>query len=218
MTWSTHIINSTVVSGIYVNGTNKLVSCGNYGSLYTSSNDGISWTYKNTSLPNMWFFGIDFTDSLHGFVTGGNRISNNNGIVLYTSDGGINWSSTYINNAKRLTSVHFNSENNGYTVSLFGGIYKYTQPSASINKNKANQFEFSIFPNPTTNFFTINIENGFDKKTQVNILNLDGKLVYSDKLISNKTKIDLSNYGSGIYFVSIVLDGNKMSTKKIIVN
>ncbi len=55
-----------------------------------------------------------------------------------------------------------------------------------------------IYPNPSNGLFTIQL----DKKAEVKVMNILGSVVYNQNL-SGKSKIDLSNQASGIYFLNI---------------
>ena len=83
-------------------------------------------------------------------------------------------------------------------------------PFGSTNINNIEN-NISIYPNPTTNFITINAEN----ITSVKIINITGKIISSYEVTDNSTTIDLSNIEKGIYFVKINTE-NSTYTKKII--
>ncbi len=87
------------------------------------------------------------------------------------------------------------------------GAYEY-ESSLLINENLFNNI--SIYPNPTINTLTINLENKILKK--VAIYNELGQ-----KVKETITKeIDVSNLSSGIYFVKIYLQSDNIFVKKII--
>jgi hypothetical protein len=63
--------------------------------------------------------------------------------------------------------------------------------------------EISIYPNPTSNWFTlINKTNSIDNY-KINLINSLGVIVYSTTTNSNQTNFDLTNHPAGIYFVEI---------------
>jgi hypothetical protein len=72
---------------------------------------------------------------------------------------------------------------------------------------------YQIYPNPTKGLFTINI-TGMNSNMDLEIINMQGKVIRSEKLINNKQNltenIDLSMYPKGIYFVKFI---NKNFTK-----
>lgn len=69
--------------------------------------------------------------------------------------------------------------------------------------------DFSIFPNPSNGMVTIqNVGNGTNG-AQVEIMSLDGKVVYSAELkldSSKQQRLDLSAYSKGLYIVRITSD------------
>ena len=81
------------------------------------------------------------------------------------------------------------------------------------NSNKA-EVEFSIYPNPFTSSFKLEL-NEINNDTEISIVNMLGKEV--KQIITNQieTEINLSKYSSGIYFVK-VKQGDVISTKKIL--
>jgi len=100
----------------------------------------------------------------------------------------------------------------------------YTSPSApsSINSIENRNDIISIFPNPSTGMYTLNIKS--DKFNSVNsnyykIYDLTGNVLYN-KRIENSTmdyseRIDLSSYTNGIYFTEISIDGLRKMIKLI---
>lgn len=74
---------------------------------------------------------------------------------------------------------------------------------------------FMIYPNPTTNDFTV--KNISSNKTSVlQIINIVGEVVYTEKLFGKNECVVHSNLSTGIYFVS-VSDERRNAVKKLIV-
>jgi PKD repeat protein len=80
--------------------------------------------------------------------------------------------------------------------------------------------QVSIYPNPSTGLFNLNINNTNATKAQINISNILGKVVYSaQEQINNNTfskEIDLQNLANGAYFVKAIVDNKIFSSKLII--
>lgn len=76
------------------------------------------------------------------------------------------------------------------------------QQTVSLNTLKsegfANDYNFSVFPNPAENFITIQCES-FDNE-KIEIYDVLGQLIKSIT-VSNNQKIDISNLSKGIYFI-----------------
>jgi Secretion system C-terminal sorting domain len=68
-----------------------------------------------------------------------------------------------------------------------------------------------IYPNPTTGIFTISIK----EDASVKMYDMFGKLIYTSKTNIGESKIDISNYPSGIYLLQVETENGSV-TKKII--
>ena len=77
-----------------------------------------------------------------------------------------------------------------------------------------NIIAFETFPNPSTGIFTI--VQGAKDKTQIEIYNIGGELIYRTTITAPQTTIDLSKQPKGIYFMRIT-DGRQNLTEKIII-
>ena len=75
--------------------------------------------------------------------------------------------------------------------------------------------EISLYPNPANDYITIDIPTTYNKST-LQILNVQGQLVYSQKVTEGVQNIQLDNLVSGLYMVTIQADGKRYSQKLII--
>jgi hypothetical protein len=96
----------------------------------------------------------------------------------------------------------------------------YVCTPAGVNENTQEAF-LTAFPNPANSFVNIHYEVKDAYKTgKIILYNMLGKEV-SEISISDKqglSKLSLSDLMTGIYFYSIVLDNNIVTTKKLIVS
>jgi len=72
-----------------------------------------------------------------------------------------------------------------------------------------------IYPNPSA--VTLNVENVFGSKLELNMLNKYGESVDFKIIPNGKSTFDVSHLSSGNYFINIISNGELMETKKIIV-
>ncbi len=84
-----------------------------------------------------------------------------------------------------------------------------------LSNDYFEKFDFSLAPNPSQDYLEINFENGFTEEATVEFYNEIGQICKTMHLNSNKTKIELNNLSSGIYFVKLKTE-NKTVTKKLI--
>lgn len=64
-----------------------------------------------------------------------------------------------------------------------------------------------VYPNPTSNFIDLNLGNSFDGNQEVNLYNMNGQVVLTEKITASTLKLDLSHLSNGTYVVT-VQDGN----------
>ena len=90
----------------------------------------------------------------------------------------------------------------------------------SVTRNQEisiNESSFSAFPNPSKGNFTVKV-SGFSEQKEHNleILSLDGKLLYQTKLLKLETEINSNNLKPGFYFVKVSSE-KSIQTKKILI-
>jgi len=78
------------------------------------------------------------------------------------------------------------------------------EPVTGNQEISINENTFSIYPNPTNSAFTVNLSN-FSKleEQQLELLTLDGKLIYQTKLLDVETTINPGQIKPGIYLVKV---------------
>ncbi|WP_336716146.1 T9SS type A sorting domain-containing protein [Chryseobacterium mucoviscidosis] len=146
-------------------------------------------------------------------------------ILNFNNNGTLNTSFSY--DGKVLVSFGA-SYNYGNSVSiqpdgkvLLAGSYNY--PSAAslarlFNQSYLNTSEidekniFTIYPNPTTDYFTISKSGINEKVEKVEIFDEAGRIIKTVFIKLNDTKIEVSDLSSGIYYVHL-----KNITKKLII-
>jgi hypothetical protein len=74
--------------------------------------------------------------------------------------------------------------------------------------------DFSVYPNPASNQLTI--ENGLELEMQISIMNIEGKIVYTNEFSGTSSTIDVSNLKAGIYLIQITTDSGNIVKRVII--
>ena len=72
------------------------------------------------------------------------------------------------------------------------------------------------YPNPTTDFLTLNIENYDNENVSYQLFDMSGKLIESKKLTGSETTIPMINRVSSIYFLKVFCNQTEVKTFKII--
>lgn len=101
-------------------------------------------------------------------------------------------------------------------------IVNYIFDDVNIQDHVVNVNKFNAYPNPATSQVTVQYElanRTAGDNAQIIITSLVGNKVYSQAINNNngKASIDLSTLVAGIYFYSLEVNGQIVSTKKLIV-
>ena len=130
-----------------------------------------------------------------------------------------------------------NISGNGNSVSFSIGQLFYTADSGkggSVSSGIQQAFEilveteiksagginlqFSVFPNPATDFLLLKVENFEIVNISFQLYNLSGKLLEFRKVEFAETKIDMSEYENAIYFLKVTQHDKIVKSFKIIKN
>ena len=84
----------------------------------------------------------------------------------------------------------------------------------TLSSNPLNEKSFSLYPNPVTNTFYINLS----ETATLDIYDVLGKRVLSKKLTANTNTIDVGFLKSGVYILRITQEYSKTVTKRLIKN
>lgn len=93
-------------------------------------------------------------------------------------------------------------------------IYPMSCPMNVLEPEHPDQF--SVYPNPATEFVTVALPSNYSGKAQVQIANMLGE-VYSGTLVAQngKLELDVNDLACGVYFVSVTI-GDERYVQRII--
>lgn len=97
-----------------------------------------------------------------------------------------------------------------------------TKVDATVSLQEFLEFKesFTIFPNPTKNHTTISFESVSNEMVNITIVNVDGKVVYTNKKAVNnginQFEVNTSEFAKGMYTVKIE-QGQSMAVRKLVV-
>lgn len=165
---------------------------------------------SDMSLDNVWameylvsFYVTDGTDAIEGAtvnVNGMDYMTDVNGMAYFA---GVDGTYSYT-----VTMADFNDVNSDVVIASDHQQVDVTLTPAAINDIFAN---VTISPNPTNGLVKISADDIYN----VQIIDINGKVVSTSTMTSNNITIDVSNYEAGVYFVKLSND-NANATYKII--
>lgn len=87
-----------------------------------------------------------------------------------------------------------------------------------IKFNENFNLFFSSYPNPTSDFLTLKVDNYDLTSLTYQLYDMHGKLFESNKLKADKTKISMVKYSPSVYFLKVKENQKELITFKIIKN
>ncbi|MDO9256933.1 MAG: T9SS type A sorting domain-containing protein [Bacteroidales bacterium] len=84
-----------------------------------------------------------------------------------------------------------------------------------LEPNKGISLVCSAYPNPTTDFLILRIEDNLQAQYSVYLYNTVGSLLKNIKIEANETRIDMSNLVIATYFLKIVNTTKTSTTQEV---
>ena len=73
-----------------------------------------------------------------------------------------------------------------------------------------------IYPNPFSTSFSMNIESEIVNGLNYQVLDVFGRILKSEAILTNSTIIDLPQYADGIYLLTIYQNGRRLKTFQVL--
>ena len=84
---------------------------------------------------------------------------------------------------------------------------------AIVNVPELEKTNPTVYPNPATNNFTVNLGN--DEKANIQLFNIVGQQVYSET-ITGSAQVNVANLNSGVYMLKVNQNGKVFTTKVVV--
>lgn len=208
----------TSISAITVHSSNSniiyILTSGTSGQALRSIDGGATFAAIASGLPSIGKFCIKHqADNANNPLFVGTNLG-----VYYKDDISATWTpfDTNLPNVK-VTDLEINYVDNNITASTYGrGVWQSPLPSRLSTADFKIQ-NIGIYPNPSNGVFSIKLGEFVPNK--IEIIDLMGKIIYSQKEFTNNQEItlNLSSISNGIYLIKIANDSQSV-TRKIIKN
>lgn len=105
----------------------------------------------------------------------------------------------------------------GITGSVSAGVQQPYEISVVTGLYDDKKFELacSVYPNPTTDFLLLKIEDDAQAEYTANLYNTNGTILKSIQIEGKETRIDMSSLVIATYFLKIVSSQNASSSKEL---
>lgn len=110
--------------------------------------------------------------------------------------------------------------NTGTSGSVAQGVQQPFEISVVVGIEEADgiTLQCSVYPNPTTDFLMLKVENYDNTKLLYQLFDMQGKLLQTQKITDNQTSIVMSNLVPATYFVKVIEGNKEVKMFKIIKN
>ena len=162
-------------------------------------------------------------------------MTNNKTKLIALLAAGLLWAGL-VNAQQATTATGGNASGSGGTVAYSVGQIVYTTntgANGSVAQGVQQAYEISIvtgledtqislnmqaYPNPTTDYLTLNVGNFELSTLNFQLYDISGKLIESRKIISSTETIAMGNLSSATYFLKVSNNNNEVKSFKIIKN
>lgn len=110
--------------------------------------------------------------------------------------------------------------NTGTTGSVAQGVQQPYEISVVTGIEEAKDINLSVtaYPNPTTDYLTLEVKEFELSNLHFQLYDMNGKLLQNEKITGNRTSIVMSNLVPATYFVRVINEKQSVKEFKIIKN
>ncbi len=113
--------------------------------------------------------------------------------------------------------VAYSYSSNGGSVTQ--GVQQSYVISIVLGTDKTIRLNVAVYPNPTTDYLTLSVQdNNLNKALSYILYDMQGKLLLSKAISGSNTTIEMANLRSAIYYLKVVDKESAVKTFKIIKN
>lgn len=93
---------------------------------------------------------------------------------------------------------------------------KWSDPFEEVSSSRNLPIEagFNIYPNPVDDKLMIELEDYSNQNIQLNLFDLNGKLVWKNRMVESMAEYEIGDFSTGVYILKIEINGN-LYTKKL---
>ncbi len=202
----------------------RCIAFSNYSTGFAGGDKGIIYRFEQEDPYNMagpWKINLDlssanisaissisFPSESNGMFNVGTDISGTSYALIYhTADTGNTWSATPDTIPELLVAtIHAPDTANAWIVGLGGKIYKGVRITTGIRRMESD-FDINIYPNPTTDIITVEINLEINELVTYSLLDISGRLIKNGKWNLNSSgsrfTLDLSDISKGTYLLKL---------------
>jgi len=152
-----------------------------------------------------------------------------NQFAMYISQNGTSWSlngtqTIVMGNCIEVGLVVTNYTANSTVTATFANVSvtggNNIRPAINTKEDILAAADFTIMPNPTNGRVEVDLSSYRQRKVEMELYNLQGKLLRSVTIesINGKEEVDLTTFANGMYLIRVRAEGLPDVTKRVVVN
>jgi hypothetical protein len=167
---------------------------------------------------DIWFFALN-TDSAHIIydkTIGGTESEGSNDVILFDNN-------HYIIVGNSRSNISGDKSQNSKGGSDIWLVEIFVDIETAVSENSMPIQQLTLFPNPTYNKVTLEVETNKQELLQLNVYDLNGKIVHQSPPVythsgKNSVSVNLEHLVQGMYILEIELDNNVYHKKINVLN
>jgi hypothetical protein len=143
---------------------------------------------------------------LSGIAVYAQEVVTTAGSYVETSSGSLNWT---------VGEAVIETITNG-TNTLTQGFQQSKLTVTAITDLKDSRIELSVYPNPTSDFLSIEVKTDKQRDLLLRLFDLNGRLILLKKMAGNKQTINMQNYSPATYILKVTEANKEIRTYQIV--
>lgn len=217
-TWTAQTSNyGSTINWIQMINANTGYLSGLSGNMRKTTNGGTNWDTLVTPVTNS-LYSLSFVDANTGFVSG------SAGLSMRTTTGGASWE-IFNTAGATMNGIYARHRDSAWVCGSSAGILKFVQGLVGVvtwsNEVPLTYSLSQNYPNPFNPTTTIKFAIPKTSKVSLKIYDISGREVealFNNSILNAGTvtySFDGTNLASGVYFYTLISDGNIISSKKM---
>lgn len=126
--------------------------------------------------------------------------------------------SNYSGNISYSVGQVFYTKINGISGTIIEGVQQpyFVYSSLGVSSNSNINLIMSVYPNPTSDFITLKIQNEGIYNMEFQLFDLSGRLIIRKSIYESETKIQMESLAGSLYFLKILKNDKPIKNFKII--
>ncbi|MEM6380005.1 MAG: T9SS type A sorting domain-containing protein, partial [Bacteroidota bacterium] len=182
--------------------------------VFRSDNYGTTWIPIGAGLPDIPVNDIIVDPAITGLLYLGTDIG-----VYYSENNGNSWELLGRNLPEApVTDLDFHTDSRTLAAATYGrSLYTYNLNTLTSTENFAQADQIKVYPNPSKGQISIETNTNKFKIDQVEVFDLNGKLVYQKRLQAVKKQELNLNLTAGNYWLQVRSDQGVKTSQKLII-